>query len=153
MVQIFTKSSKERVIDHLLPATHGLILRGPRKKRLAVRRSGWGGRQIATDASCNVEDAKSWFDRSMAAPLDYFGLLTIWPRTVKCDRIRFCVYIYFGNPAHQMGLTQSSEVSDGGTYGYHVHGVRFVVTQSVCLEWIVLGEGMAAYLSVLSLTK
>lgn len=22
-----------------------------------------------------------------------------------------------------MGLSQSSEVSDGGTYGYHVHGV------------------------------
>ncbi len=23
-----------------------------------------------------------------------------------------------------MGLSQSSEVSEGGTYGYHVHGVR-----------------------------
>lgn len=23
-----------------------------------------------------------------------------------------------------MGLSQSSEVAEGGTYGYHVHGVR-----------------------------
>lgn len=25
-----------------------------------------------------------------------------------------------------MGLSQSAEVSEGGTYGYHVHGVRII---------------------------
>lgn len=30
-----------------------------------------------------------------------------------------------------MGLSQSSEVSEGGTYGYHVHGVRLRIGSSL----------------------
>lgn len=40
-----------------------------------------------------------------------------------------------------MGLSQSSEASEGGTYGYHVHGVR--LTELHCFE------AGAAYLDML----
>lgn len=43
-----------------------------------------------------------------------------------------------------MGLSQSAEVSDGGTYGYHVHGVscsESVISGTVC-------NVSAAYLSL-----
>ncbi|XP_077391545.1 Golgi reassembly-stacking protein 1a isoform X2 [Festucalex cinctus] len=62
----------------------------------------------------------------MAALFDYFCLQTIWPRTVRCNHFTcliFC-FIYVSESLDEMGLTQSSEVSDGGTYGYHVHGVQ-----------------------------
>lgn len=79
--------------------------------------------------------------------LDYSGLQTRWPWTVnRVNCFTPSNFISFESTFNQkaMGLSQSAEVSEGGSYGYHVHGVSCsacVVSRTVC-------NVPAAYLSL-----
>lgn len=74
---------------------------------------------------------------STSATFDCFGLQTRWPLTL-CTVNSSCLFSYkfriqkFNEKTSEMGLSQSSEVSEGGTYGYHVHGVSVYKCVHTC---------------------
>lgn len=58
--------------------------------------------------------------------LDCSGLLPKWSGAVSGSNF---LWFHSGHNVNEdtravMGLSQSSEAFEGGTYGYHVHGVR-----------------------------
>ncbi|KAG7525379.1 Golgi reassembly-stacking protein 1-like [Solea senegalensis] len=53
-----------------------------------------------------------------------FRLHTTWPPAVICDHSHALVFVQTSKLPGEMGLSQSSEEPEGGTYGYHVHGVQ-----------------------------